>query len=197
MLIYNFLISKFNPSNAELNPICHLALLGAHHIFYTGALRVKYAVSPVPVAAQSKAYVFGSSLVGIAGSNPAEAMKVCLFWLLCVARQRPLRRADHSSIGILPRFGESECGSRNLNNGVGLEPLGLSKNKKRNVREKMHSLKGGMILLSRGMKSPAFYMLASLSPWLLWWYHLTLPFTAALCLQVTQQDIENYLQSFS
>jgi hypothetical protein len=79
MLIYNFLISKFNHLNAELNPICHLALLGAPHIFYTGGLRVKYAVLPVPVAAQSKAYVFGSSLVGIAGSNPAEAMKVCLF----------------------------------------------------------------------------------------------------------------------
>jgi len=80
MLIYNFLISKFNPLNAQLSPICQLlALLGAHHIFHVGGLRVKYAVLPVPVAAQSKAYVFGSSLAGIVGSNPAEAMKVCLF----------------------------------------------------------------------------------------------------------------------
>ena len=31
----------FNPSNAELNPICHLlALLGAHHIFHISGLRV-------------------------------------------------------------------------------------------------------------------------------------------------------------
>ena len=31
-----------NPSNAELNRICHLlALLGAHHIFYISGLRVK------------------------------------------------------------------------------------------------------------------------------------------------------------
>jgi hypothetical protein len=31
-----------NPLNAELNPICHLlALLGAHHIFHVGGLRVK------------------------------------------------------------------------------------------------------------------------------------------------------------
>ena len=31
----------FNPSNAQLNPICHLlALLGAHHIFHVRGLRV-------------------------------------------------------------------------------------------------------------------------------------------------------------
>jgi len=31
----------FNPLNAELHPICHLlALLGAHHIFHVGGLRV-------------------------------------------------------------------------------------------------------------------------------------------------------------
>jgi len=31
-----------NPSNAELNSICHLlALLGAHHIFHVSGLRVK------------------------------------------------------------------------------------------------------------------------------------------------------------
>jgi hypothetical protein len=31
----------FNPLNAELNPICHLALLGAHHILQIGRIRVK------------------------------------------------------------------------------------------------------------------------------------------------------------
>jgi len=37
------LITDFiNPSNAELNPICHLlALFGAHHIFHISGLRVK------------------------------------------------------------------------------------------------------------------------------------------------------------
>jgi len=31
----------FNPSNTELNPICHLpALLGAHHIFHVSRIRV-------------------------------------------------------------------------------------------------------------------------------------------------------------
>jgi hypothetical protein len=35
-------IQSFNPSNTELNPICHmLALLGAHHIFHVSGLRVK------------------------------------------------------------------------------------------------------------------------------------------------------------
>ena len=32
----------FNPSNAQLNPICHLlALLGAHHILHVSRIRVK------------------------------------------------------------------------------------------------------------------------------------------------------------
>jgi hypothetical protein len=31
-----------NPSNTELNPICHLlALLGAHHILHISRIRVK------------------------------------------------------------------------------------------------------------------------------------------------------------
>jgi len=34
--------SAFNPSNAELNPFCHLlALLGAHHILHVNRIRVK------------------------------------------------------------------------------------------------------------------------------------------------------------
>ena len=38
----NVNVKIFNPSDAELNPICHLlALLGAHHIFHVSGLRVK------------------------------------------------------------------------------------------------------------------------------------------------------------
>jgi len=34
-----------NPLNAELNPTCYLlALLGAHHIFHVGGLRVKFSI---------------------------------------------------------------------------------------------------------------------------------------------------------
>ena len=35
-------------------------------------------VLPIPFAARSKAWVFGRSLAGITGSNPAEGMVVCL-----------------------------------------------------------------------------------------------------------------------
>jgi hypothetical protein len=37
-----FKLSVFNPSNGELNPICHLlALLEAHHILHVCRVRVK------------------------------------------------------------------------------------------------------------------------------------------------------------
>jgi hypothetical protein len=57
---------------------------------------------PIPVAARSKAWVCGRSLTGIVGSNPAGVMDVCLLRVLCVARYRSLRRAGHSSRGVLP-----------------------------------------------------------------------------------------------
>jgi hypothetical protein len=31
---------RFNPLNAELNLICHLLALGAHHILHVGRIRV-------------------------------------------------------------------------------------------------------------------------------------------------------------
>jgi hypothetical protein len=31
---------SFNPLNAELNPICLLLALGAHHILHTGRIKV-------------------------------------------------------------------------------------------------------------------------------------------------------------
>ena len=35
-----------SPSNAELNPICHLpALLGAHHILHVSRIRVNFNVN--------------------------------------------------------------------------------------------------------------------------------------------------------
>jgi len=56
---------------------------------------------PLQVAARSKAWVFGHSLSGFVGYNPAGGMNVCSLWLLCVIRQRALCRADHSSREIL------------------------------------------------------------------------------------------------
>jgi hypothetical protein len=39
---------------------------------------------PIPVAARTKAWVFGLSLPVIVGSNPAGGMDVCLLWLACL-----------------------------------------------------------------------------------------------------------------
>jgi len=55
---------------------------------------------PIPVAARSKAWVCCRSLRGTAGSNSPRGMDVCLLWVLCV-RKTSLRRADHSSRGVL------------------------------------------------------------------------------------------------
>ena len=59
-------------------------------------------ILPVPVAARSKAQVCGRSPAEIVGSNPTGGMDVCLLCVLCVVRQRSLRRAGHSSRGVLP-----------------------------------------------------------------------------------------------
>jgi hypothetical protein len=58
----------------------------------------------ISVAALSKAWVFGRLVTGFAGSNPAEGMDISLVFICCVVlcRQRPLRRADHWSRGVLP-----------------------------------------------------------------------------------------------
>ena len=54
-----------------------------------------------PAATRSKAWIWGCSLAGIADSNPARGMYVCLLWVLFVVRVRSLRRADHWSRGVL------------------------------------------------------------------------------------------------
>jgi len=43
-----------------------------------------YKVKQIPVVVCSKAWVCSCSCAGIAGSNPAEGMEVCLLWVLCV-----------------------------------------------------------------------------------------------------------------
>ena len=58
--------------------------------------------SPITVAAQFKVSVCGRSLAGIAGSNPAGGMHVCIFRVLCIVRLRFVHRVEHSSRGVLP-----------------------------------------------------------------------------------------------
>jgi len=72
---------------------------------------------PISVAARSKAWVCGRSLAGIVGSNPAGGIDVCVeCWVLCVVRYRALRRADHSSRGVLLTVKCRCVWSRNLKN---------------------------------------------------------------------------------
>ena len=57
---------------------------------------------PDPVAVLSNAWVWGRSFAGIADSNPAGVMDFCLLRVFCFVRKRSLRRADHSSRGVVP-----------------------------------------------------------------------------------------------
>ena len=41
-------------------------------------------------------------LLGLQVRIPARDMEISVLWVLCVARERSLRRADHSSRGVLP-----------------------------------------------------------------------------------------------
>ena len=56
---------------------------------------------------------------------PLGGMDVCLLWLLCVARERSLRRADHSSRGTLPTVVPPSVWSSNLTNEKAIAALGL------------------------------------------------------------------------
>ena len=55
-----------------------------------------------PVAERSKDSVCGQSLAGVMSSNLAGGMDVRLLQVLCVVREKSLRRADSSSRGVLP-----------------------------------------------------------------------------------------------
>ena len=96
--------------------------------------------SPVPVAARSKAYVCGRSPAEIVGSNPTGYIDVFLLWVLCeccvclcvcvcvcVVRESSLRRADHSSRGVLPTVVCRCVWCRNLLNEEAMAHLWLSR----------------------------------------------------------------------
>ena len=67
-------------------------------------------------AAQSKARVCGRSLAEILASNPTRGMDGCLLWVLCAVRWTSLRRAAHSSRGVLPTVVRRCVWSRSLVN---------------------------------------------------------------------------------
>jgi hypothetical protein len=74
----------------------------------------------------------GRSPAEILGSNPTGGMDVCLLWVSCVVRQMSLRRADHSSRGVLPTVVRRCVWSRNLVNEEALAQWGLSCQKQTN-----------------------------------------------------------------
>jgi hypothetical protein len=77
----------------------HTAKLGSY-LFFVNEVPER----PIPVATWSWVWVCSCSLAGILGSNPARSMDACRLSVLCVVRQRSLRRADHLSRGDLPSF---------------------------------------------------------------------------------------------
>jgi len=80
---------------------------------------------PMTVAAGSKVSFRGRLSAGIVFSNSTGGLDVCLLWVLLVVRYRSLRRADHSSRGVLPSAACQSVFSKPQQRG-GLGPLGLS-----------------------------------------------------------------------
>ena len=54
-------------------------------------------------------------------------MDICLLWLLCVVRWRSMRRADHSSRGVLPTVLRRCVWSRNIKKGCSMYIYDISR----------------------------------------------------------------------
>jgi hypothetical protein len=65
----------FNPLNAELNRICHLLALLAHHILHVSRIRVKMALANSPRCERCKVSEMASHVV-------SETLAVLGFWHL-------------------------------------------------------------------------------------------------------------------
>ena len=66
-------------------------------------------IKPIRVAEQSKASVCGRSLDGIAGSNPARGIDVCILRVLCAIRWSSLQRVNLSFRGVIQNVSVTEC----------------------------------------------------------------------------------------
>ena len=90
MLISKNLVFSFTSDNKELSSTNHIPvwLHSITSLPYTVNIlvpvRKPYLHLYLMVAARSKAWVCGFSLVGIAGSNPAGGMDICLVYVVCV-----------------------------------------------------------------------------------------------------------------
>jgi hypothetical protein len=93
-----------NPSNSELNPICHLlALLGAHHIFHISGLRVN-----------NKSLIFFKEIYFILHNKGVKSSLIIYSYYCNIIMDR------NSSVGIATSYGldgpgiESQWGARFL-----------------------------------------------------------------------------------
>ena len=71
--------------NRTIRPIalCSIIVVRYITIIFVILLAYIFRLMPIPVAVRSKAWVYGHSLAGIAVSNPAGCMDVCLLSVVC------------------------------------------------------------------------------------------------------------------
>ena len=91
-----------HPSYFPQHPILENPAAHVRPSFWTTKFHTHMKQQRIPVAARYTAWVRVRSLAEIVGSNSAGGIYVSLLSLLCVARYRSLRRADHSWRGVLP-----------------------------------------------------------------------------------------------
>ena len=78
---------------------------------------------------------------------PTGGMDVCLLWVLCVVRQRSLRRADHSCKGVLPNVVRRSVRFRNLVNEEAMTRVGSQRNRNKKRLVIVSTLKLLLLLL--------------------------------------------------
>jgi hypothetical protein len=64
---------KINPLNTELNPICHLLELGAHHILHVGRIRVN------AVAVDKGCFIHSHNLAEFKSHMPFAGIRSSLY----------------------------------------------------------------------------------------------------------------------
>jgi len=87
--------------------------------------RFMYTSDPGDKPSPKSGFLLTSLNITTRGRNLNGGMGVCLLWVLCVVRQRSLRRADHSTRGDLPNVVRRWVWSRNLVNEEALDHWGL------------------------------------------------------------------------
>jgi hypothetical protein len=107
--IFFFLFSKDNY-------IIFILVLNMRHCRWPSCLRLSFSVCV---------------LLKLRVPFPPGGMDVCLLWVLCVVTERSLRRADPSSIGVVPTVVSHCVWSRNFKNEAAMVRVGLVRQRRR------------------------------------------------------------------